>query len=129
MVTDRTKSAWPKAAIDVCPVGRRGMLALLMAAWLGAIAPVAGQNPSSPAAAGPWGISSSAGSSRTVSEWFPKISAIGITTARMFPEWRELEPVRGTWKWQRADALVEAAAANKIEINAILMGSPPGDKK
>jgi hypothetical protein len=78
---------------------------------------------------GPWGISSSAGSTRNVSEWFPKMSAAGVTTVRLFPEWRDFEPTKGTWKWDRGDALVEAAAKNKIEINAILMGSSPGDKK
>src|ERR1700692_2236175 len=80
-------------------------------------------------AAGPWGISSSAGSTRNVAEWFPKMSAAGVTTVRLFPEWRAFEPTKGTWKWDRADALMEAAAKNKIEINAILMGSSPGDKK
>src|SRR5271155_4219714 len=80
-------------------------------------------------AAGPWGISSSAGSTRNVAEWFPKMSAAGVTTVRLFPEWRDFEPTKGTWTWERADALVEAAAKNKIEINAILMGSSPGDKK
>ena len=80
-------------------------------------------------AAGPWGISSSAGSTRNVSEWFPKMSAAGVTTVRLFPEWRDFEPTKGAWKWDRADALVEAAAKNRIEINAILMGSSPSDKK
>jgi hypothetical protein len=84
--------------------------------------------PPEPAAA-PWGISSSAGSMRDVAEWFPKMSAAGVTTVRLFPEWRDFEPTKGTWKWERADAMVEAAAKNKIEINAILMGSSPGDKK
>ncbi len=86
------------------------------------------QRPQEPVA-GPWGISSSAGSTRNVAEWFPKMSAAGVTTVRLFPEWRDFEPTKGTWKWERADALVDAAAKNKIEINAILMGSSPGDKK
>ena len=80
-------------------------------------------------AVGPWGISSSAGSTRNVTEWFPKMSAAGVTTVRLFPEWRDFEPTKGTWQWERADALVDAAAKNKIEINAILMGSSPSDKK
>ena len=86
------------------------------------------QSPKEPAA-GPWGISSSAGSTRNVAEWFPKMSAAGVTSVRLFPEWRDIEPTKGAWKWERADALVDAAARNKIEINAILMGSSPGDMK
>src|SRR5580704_8011937 len=86
------------------------------------------QPPQEPAK-GPWGISSSAGSIRNVAEWFPKMSAAGVTTVRLFPEWRDFEPTKGTWQWDRADALVEAAAKYKIEITAILMGSSPGDKK
>src|SRR5215813_6500867 len=69
----------------------------------------------------PWGISSSAGSTRNVAEWFPKMSAVGVTSVRLFPEWRDIEPTRGMWKWDRPDTLVETAAKNKLEINAILM--------
>ena len=49
------------------------------------------QQPQGPAV-GPWGISSSAGSTRNVSEWFPKMSAAGVSTVRLFPEWRDFEP-------------------------------------
>ena len=74
----------------------------------------------------PWGISSSAGSTRNAAEWLPKVAAAGVTTVRMFPEWRSFEPKTGTWNWAGGDALVKAASDNRIEINAILMGSPPG---
>jgi hypothetical protein len=53
------------------------------------------------------------------------MSAAGATSVRLFPEWRSIEPKQGEWKWEQADALVAAAAANKIEINAVLMGSVP----
>ena len=76
----------------------------------------------------PWGVSASASSFKTHAEWFPKMAAAGVTTVRLFPEWRSLEPTKNTWKWDQSDALVKAAADNKIEINAILMGSPPGTK-
>jgi hypothetical protein len=77
---------------------------------------------------GPWGLSSSAGSIRNHTEWLPRMSAAGVTTVRLFPEWRDIEPTKGTWKWDRADALVKAATDSKIEINGILMGSSPGAK-
>ena len=51
-----------------------------------------------------------------------------MTTVRMFPEWRGFEPKTGTWNWAGGDALVKAASENRIEINAILMGSPPEAK-
>jgi hypothetical protein len=54
--------------------------------------------------------------------------AAGVSTVRLFPEWRGFEPATGTWKWDAGDTLVKAAAADKLEINAILMGSPPGVK-
>ncbi|HEX2973200.1 MAG TPA: endo-1,4-beta-xylanase [Tepidisphaeraceae bacterium] len=53
------------------------------------------------------------------------MSATGVSTVRLFPEWRSLEPAQGTWKWEHADALVKAAAQNQIELNAVLMGSTP----
>ena len=73
----------------------------------------------------PWGISSSSSSFRNHTEWFPTMSAAGVATVRLFPEWRGLEPTKGTWKWDHADTLVKSAADNKIEINGILMGSAP----
>jgi hypothetical protein len=78
---------------------------------------------------GPWGVSSSASSLRDHAEWFPKMSAAGITSVRLFPEWRGIEPKKGTWKWDNADALVKSAADNKIEITGILMGSSHKSKK
>src|SRR5262245_8931185 len=64
----------------------------------------------------PWGISSSASSFRDHADWFPKMSAAGVTTVRLFPEWRGFEPKSGTWKWDHGDALVKNAAANRIVI-------------
>lgn len=79
-------------------------------------------------AATPWGISSSSSAFRDHTEWFPKMAEAGITTVRLFPEWRSFEPKRGTWKWDDGDKLVKTAADNKLEINAILMGSAHGAK-
>lgn len=99
---------------------------------MGLISPsMASAQPDAPAkrpAATPWGISSSASSFKNHAEWFPKMAQAGITTVRLFPEWRGFEPMKGTWKWDHGDALVKSAADNGIEINAILMGSPPGAK-
>jgi hypothetical protein len=81
-----------------------------------------------PPAATPWGVSSSASAFRNHQEWFPKMSTAGVTSVRLFPEWRGLEPKKGMRKWDDADALVQSAADNKLEITAILMGSPPGTK-
>jgi hypothetical protein len=82
--------------------------------------------PEKPAA--PWGVSSSASAFRNHTEWFPKMAQVGITSVRLFPEWRTLEPRKGTWKWDDADALVKSAGENQLEITGILMGSPPGTK-
>lgn len=76
----------------------------------------------------PWGVSSSASAFRDHTEWFPKMAEVGITTVRLFPEWRTFEPKKGTWKWDDGDKLVKSAADNKLEINAILMGSAHGAK-
>ncbi len=76
----------------------------------------------------PWGVSSSASAFRDHAEWFPKMAEAGVTTVRLFPEWRGFEPKKGTWKWDDGDKLVKQAAENKIEINAILMGSAHGAK-
>jgi hypothetical protein len=70
----------------------------------------------------PWGVSSSASSFRNYDEWLPKMSTAGVRTVRLFPEWGGLQPAPETWTWTSCDAMVKSAAAQKIEINAILMG-------
>jgi hypothetical protein len=55
----------------------------------------------------------------------PRLREADATTARMFPEWRSVEPRQGEWHWDRADALVRSAASNNLEITACLMGCVP----
>jgi hypothetical protein len=76
----------------------------------------------------PWGVSSSASSFRNTSEWFPKMSAIGVRTVRLWPEWGGTQPAPDSWRWDATDALLKTAADNKIEINAVLMGVPAWSK-
>jgi len=76
----------------------------------------------------PWGVSSSASAYRDHAAWLPKMAAAGVSTVRLFPEWNGFQTKDGAWKWELGDALVKSAAENTIEINAILMGSPPGAK-
>jgi len=70
----------------------------------------------------PWGVSSSSSSFRNHVEWFPKMSAVGVRTVRLFPEWSGFQLAPETWDWTSCDAMVKSAAENRIEINAILMG-------
>lgn len=76
----------------------------------------------------PWGVSSSSSSFRNHADWLPKISAVGVRTVRLFPEWGGLQPAPDSWTWEGCDALVRHAADQKIEINAILMGKPAWTK-
>lgn len=76
----------------------------------------------------PWGVSSSASALKNHTEWLPKMAAAGITTARLFPEWRGVEPEKGAWRWDDADSLVKVAHENSIEISGLLFGSSPDAK-
>jgi hypothetical protein len=98
----------------------------LIAAILGLIPASARSEPAAKQPTNPWGVSSSASAFRNHAEWFPKVAAAGVASVRLFPEWRSVEPKKGTWKWDDADALVKSAGENRIEITGILMGSPPG---
>ncbi|WP_029630553.1 hypothetical protein [Zavarzinella formosa] len=100
-----------------------GKAALIFAAIAGA-SPLSAQTP----VGNPWGVSSSASGYRDHAAWMPKMAEAGVGTVRLFPEWNGFETPQGKWKWDQADTLVKNAAANKIEINGILMGSPPGAK-
>lgn len=77
---------------------------------------------------GPWGVSSSASAFRNHQEWFPKVSAAGVTSVRLFPGWRTIQPQVDQWNWQQSDLLVESASKNHLDLNAILLGSAPGSK-
>jgi len=67
----------------------------------------------------PWGIASSAHSSGTYDEWYPKVSAAGVTWARMFPGWDSFEPKQGEWKLDAADKMLDSAAKNGIHISGL----------
>jgi len=89
---------------------------------------VQGQTKPAGDSASPWGVSASSSSYRDRDHWFPKMKDAGVTTVRLFPEWRSFEPTAGTWNWTDGDALLKSATENSLTINAILMGSPPGSK-
>jgi len=100
--------------------------AAFVLSWLSALTGSA--QPGAPAVvdhANPFGISTSASSIRTHQEWFPKMSAAGVGSVRMFPEWRSVEPTQGQWTWERQDAIVKSATEHKLQITALLMGSCP----
>jgi hypothetical protein len=109
-------------------ITRRRILLLCLAglvfgaSW-NAIAQEAADKPPSP-----WGVSASASSSREIDDWFPVVSAAGVTTVRLFPEWRGVEPTQGNWKWDSADRIVDAAAKHNLTVNGVLMGSTPWSK-
>jgi len=58
----------------------------------------------------PWGISSSASAFRNHEEWFPTMTEAGVSTIRLFSEWRGFEPLEGQWKWEDGVRLVKSAA-------------------
>ena len=75
--------------------------------------------------ASPWGIASSASGAKNLGEWLPRVHDAGVGTVRLFPEWRTVEPRKGQWNWDKADALVRTASDNQVELTAPLMGSVP----
>jgi hypothetical protein len=77
----------------------------------------------------PWGIATSASGMGGATEWMPRLHEAGAATARAFPEWPGVEPRKGEWHWEKADALVKAATDNHIEVTAVMMGTVPGSKE
>ncbi len=56
------------------------------------------------------------------------MSAAGVSTVRLFPEWPGFEARKGQMNWSDGDRLLKSASEHRLEINAILMGSAPGTK-
>ena len=107
----------------------RRLVILLAAAFLLVTAPFSAQAQDnkkslSDTDASPWGIASSASSSRTYADWLPKMSAVGVTWARMFPDWASFEPQQGQWNLDAADKMLDAAEANNIHLSGMLVYSP-----
>lgn len=87
--------------------------------------PITAQQPADPdPEAMPWGIATSASSTRTVADWFPTLSDADVVWVRAFAEWGTLEPVQGTLNFAPTDALLDVAQANHLQLSGLIFGSP-----
>lgn len=68
----------------------------------------------------PFGISMSASSKTTLSQWLPQIAATGINSLRGFSLFSTIEPTEGTWKWTQADTIMNTAASNNMSEMGML---------
>jgi hypothetical protein len=73
----------------------------------------------------PWGIGSSASSTRTYAEWFPKLADAGVHWTRMFPEWNGIEKTKGNFDFASTDAMLDSAKANNMEVSGLVFGKCP----
>ena len=64
----------------------------------------------------PWGIALGAEWSGDYPKFNPLLQEAGVTWVRYFPEWHSMQPERGKWSFDRADAFVASAKAHKIRI-------------
>src|SRR5664279_6400246 len=63
----------------------------------------------------------------TVFEHFRRMRETGLTIARIFTLWDQVERVRGVWNFERYDWVYDAAAQNGIFIaNTLCSEDPPG---
>ena len=63
----------------------------------------------------------------SVENHFRRMAETGLTVARIFTLWDQIEPERGRWDLSRYDWIYDAAAANRIFIaNTLCSEDPPG---
>src|SRR5688572_9610348 len=55
------------------------------------------------------GISSSAEGNNDIPKRWPRPNDIGVMGVRSFPEWNNIQPKKGEWKWENADARLKLA--------------------
>ncbi|MFA4944530.1 MAG: endo-1,4-beta-xylanase [Lentisphaeria bacterium] len=67
--------------------------------------------------ASPWGMCSSGESFRDYPKFNPPLAKAGVKWIRMFPEWSGIQPKKGEWQWETADALVANAKANNLHLS------------
>lgn len=64
---------------------------------------------------------------------FDELKRLGLTHARQYFSWREIEATHGEYDWAKWDRIVNAARANGIELVAVLYTAPawsqrPGER-
>lgn len=64
----------------------------------------------------PWGIALGAEWSGDYPKFNPLLQEAGVTWVRYFPEWQSMQPEKGKWSFERADAFVASAKENKIKL-------------
>jgi len=74
----------------------------------------------SPPAAGAFNIAGSGETGNTHAELFPYLHDAGVSMVRLFPEWAGIQPEKGRWDWASADALVDSARKNDIQLAGVL---------
>jgi polysaccharide biosynthesis protein PslG len=67
----------------------------------------------------PWGIASGAEWSGDYPKFNPMLHTAGAGWLRLFPEWQNIQPRQGQWKWETADAMVADARANGIHLAGV----------
>lgn len=65
------------------------------------------------------------GDAPTLKERFKKARALGITEVRLDWEWRQAEPARGQYQWDKLDTLVRTASEEGISLLPIVHYAPP----
>ena len=78
-----------------------------------------------PVGAGFFGIASGGESFGDHPRLFPLLRDAGVTMVRSFPEWANFQPERGKWDWAPADALVQDARKNRLQIAGVFMYLAP----
>jgi hypothetical protein len=73
----------------------------------------------------PFGVASSAEYSGAFSTWAPKMAQAGATQVRIFPEWRGVQPSRGTWNWSQVDSILATAANNNLTVSGLFLYNAP----
>jgi len=73
-----------------------------------------------PPVAGSFGVASGGESFGDHPRLFPLLREAGVGMVRSFPEWPTLEPERGLFTWEAADALVESGRKNQVQVFGVL---------
>jgi hypothetical protein len=66
--------------------------------------------------ASPWAFGSSAEWSKEFPKFNPLMSQAGSRWIRFWPEWSNIQPKQGDWKWEGADAILADAKKNNLRI-------------
>jgi hypothetical protein len=88
-----------------------------------AVTPPTGSTPNP--SLSPFGVACDSQNTPNGATWMPPMEQAGVPWARMSATWQQVEPTEGTFDYSLMDSILSTAAANNMQVSALLLYNTP----